>query len=190
MVKEGGVISEQTFLISIQVTDSAPSGTNIQTATLLQDYEFGDGIRTSVTEFFFPFQQRIPFRFSLFADELPEGTEAFQLSASPKDSRPRGPGQPDERFPASLTPEVLVTEVFVTILDDDRKIQSIMAGHCTFLANFILFLVIIIGFTNTSYTVSESDGVAYIQIRVIEGSLGRRQMTVEFSTGAASAASK
>ena len=124
MVKEGGVISEQTFLVSIQVTDSAPSGTNILTATLRQDYVLDD--RTSVTEFFLPSQQSIPFRFTLFADELPEGTEAFQLSASPEDSRPRGPGEPDERFPTSLTPLVLASEVFVTILDNDRKFPTIM----------------------------------------------------------------
>ena len=130
MVKEGGVISEQTFLVSIQVTDSAPSGTNILTATFTQDYVFGFGDRTSLTEFFRPFEQRIPFRFSLFADDLPEGTEAFQLSASPEDSRPRGPGLPDERFPTSLTPLVLASEVFVTIFDNDRKFHTIMV--CTF----------------------------------------------------------
>ena len=132
MVKEGNITSEQTFLFSFLVTDSAPPGTNIQIATFTQDYRFGDGRVTSVTNFFFPFQQRVAFQFTLFPDELPEGTEAFQLSASPVDSRPTGPGEPDERFPTFLTPLVLASEVFVTILDNDRKFQTIMVHVCTF----------------------------------------------------------
>ena len=44
-----------------------------------------------------------------------------------------------------------------------------------------------IGFLNTSYTVSESDGVANIQIGVIQGSL-ERSIVVNFFTRAISAA--
>ena len=61
MVKENNVTSEQTFLVSIQVTDSAPSGTTIQPATFGQDYRLGQSGRTSETELFDAFQQRILF---------------------------------------------------------------------------------------------------------------------------------
>ena len=47
--------------------------------------------------------------------------------------------------------------------------------------------MIVIGFFNTSYTVYESDGVANIQIGVIQGSL-ERPLVVQFSTSAISAA--
>ena len=119
LVKEGNVTSEQTFLVSFQVTDSAPPG--IQSATIDQDYRFGGTGQTSQTEFFFPQQQRIPFRFELRADTLPEGNEAFQASVSPEDTRDLGGGN-FEQFPTSLTPLTLRSDVFITILDDDRKL--------------------------------------------------------------------
>ena len=49
LAKENNVTSEQTFLLSIQVTDSAPSGTNIQPATLDADYRIATPGQTSVT---------------------------------------------------------------------------------------------------------------------------------------------
>ena len=121
LAKEDNVISEQTFLVSIQITDSVPSGTNIQTATLEQDYRFGRPGQTSTTEFFFPSRQRIPVPFTLFTDTLPEGDEAFQASVSPEDTR-EGGGGVVEQFPTSLNPLTLASEVFVTIIDDDRKL--------------------------------------------------------------------
>ena len=48
---------------------------------------------------------------------------------------------------------------------------------------------IVIGFLNTSYTVSENDGEANIQIGVIQGSL-ERPVVVRFSTNAISASGK
>ena len=47
---------------------------------------------------------------------------------------------------------------------------------------------VVIGFLNASYTVGESDGVANIQIGIIQGSL-ERSVVVQFSTNAISAAS-
>ena len=116
LIKEGNMISEQTFIVALQVTDSAPSG--IQIATIDQDYSFASSGQTSRTDFFFPFQQRIPFRFVLFADTLPEGTEAFLASVSPEDTRDTGVGLP-ERFPTSLYPLTLRSEIFITIVDND-----------------------------------------------------------------------
>ena len=84
LLKEDNVISEQTFLVSFQVTDSAPSGT--RSATIDQDYysDLAAPGQTNQTElFFFPSQQRIPFLFELISDTVPERTEAFQASMSP-----------------------------------------------------------------------------------------------------------
>ena len=121
LLKEDNAISEQTFLVSFQVTDSAPSGT--QSATIDQDYRFSGEGQTSETEFFFPNQQRIPFLFELRTDTFPEGTEAFQASVSPEDTRDLGGGLV-EIFPTSLSPESLAPDIFITILDDDRKLST------------------------------------------------------------------
>ena len=53
----------------------------------------------------------------------------------------------------------------------------------------ISFAAVVIGFLNTSYTVNENDGVANIQIGVIQGSL-ERSVAVRFSTNADSASGK
>ena len=123
LAKENNVTSEQTFLVSFQVTDSAPSRT--QSATIDQDYRFAGDDQTSQTEFFFPNQQRIPFLFELRTDTFPEGTEAFQASVSPEDTREFVDADGITRvetFPTSLNPEVLAPDIFIMILDDDRKL--------------------------------------------------------------------
>jgi hypothetical protein len=123
LAKEDNVTSEQTFLVSFQVTDSAPSGT--QSATIDQDYRFAAVGRTSQTEIFFPTQQRIIFPFTLLPDDLPEGTEAFQASVSPEDTREfidENGVMMVERFPTSLYPITLRSEIFITILDNDCKL--------------------------------------------------------------------
>ena len=56
--------------------------------------------------------------------------------------------------------------------------------------NIISYSAVVIGFLNTSYTVSENDGVADIQIGVIRGSLERSSVAVQFSTNADSASGK
>ena len=123
LAKENNVISEQTFLVSFQVTDSAPSGT--QSATIDQDYRFAGEGQTSATEFFFPNQQRILFLFELRTDTFPEGTEAFQASVASEDTREfvdENGILRVETFPASLNPESLASDIFIMILDDDRKL--------------------------------------------------------------------
>ena len=126
LAKEGNVTSEQTILVSIQVTDSTPSGTSIQPATIEQDYRItarlGSMIVTSVTESISSFEQRIPFRFTLFTDTLPEGNEAFQASVSSADTRVLPDGTV-EVLPSALKPEILFSEILVTIIDDDRKFK-------------------------------------------------------------------
>ena len=142
LLKENNVISEQTFLVAIQVTDSASSGTNIQSATFRVDYEFSSGGRTSETLFFLPSQQRILVTFELLADTLPEGTEAFQASASPEDTletrAPNGTVISVERFPTPLSPADLASEVFINILDDDRKFYTHFVFSCTMSLSFFV----------------------------------------------------
>ena len=118
LLKEDNVISEQTFLVSFQVTDSAPSGT--QSATIDQDYRFAGPGQTSTIDFFLPTQQRLFFPFELRADILPEGTEAFQASVSPEYTQDIN-GMV-EQFPTSLNPLTLRSDIFITILDNDRKL--------------------------------------------------------------------
>ena len=142
LAKENNVTSEQTFLVSVQVTDSAPSGTAIQSATIDQDYLFGVVGRTSETIFFFPLQQRILVSFELLADTLPEGTEAFQASVSPEDTQeeraPNGTLIRVERFPTPLNPINLFPEAFIIILDDDRKLYNHFAFSCTMSLSFLV----------------------------------------------------
>ena len=137
--KESNVTSEQTFLISIQVTGSAPSGTTIQSATIDQDYRFGAEDRTSETILFGPLVQRILVQFELLFDNLPEGTEAFQASASPEDTlETRAPNGTVIRFPTPLSPEILAPETFIIILDDDRKFYTHFAFSCTVYLSFLV----------------------------------------------------
>ena len=121
LIKEDNVTSEQTFLVSIQVTDSAPSGTNIQSATFGKDYRTPISIHDI---FFNTVKQRIPFVFTLVNDTIPEGTEAFQASVSPEDTRYLGDLRV-EQFPTPLNPVTLASEVFITIEDDDCKLHNI-----------------------------------------------------------------
>jgi hypothetical protein len=109
LIKKGNVTSEQTFLVSINVTDAAPSG--IQPATFGQDYSVPTRIHSIL---FNPFEQRVPFVFTLLADAIAEGTEAFQASVSPEDTRDIGGGIV-EQFPTPLHPASLANDVFITI---------------------------------------------------------------------------
>ena len=107
--------SEQIFLVSIRVTDSAPSG--IQSATFGQDYSVP---AHNTIILFNTFEQRIPFVFTLLADAIPEGTEAFQASVSPEDTRDIGDGMV-EQFPITLNPITPASEVFIAIEDDSPE---------------------------------------------------------------------
>ena len=141
LAKENNVISEQTFLISVQVTDSAPSGTNIQSATIDQDYLFAAVGRTSEIIVFNPFDQRILVSFDLLLDTLHEGNEAFQASAPPEDTlETRGPNDTIiiVEFPTPLSPQVLASEAFIIILDDDRKFYTHFVYSYTMYLSFLV----------------------------------------------------
>ena len=123
LLKENNVISEQTFLVSFQVTDSAPSGT--LSAAIDEDYHFSVPGQTNKIESFPPRVQRILIPFELLADTLPEGTEAFQAIVSPEDTREfrdENGTLRTEQFPTSLNSLTLRSDIFITILDNDGKL--------------------------------------------------------------------
>ena len=66
------------------------------------------------------------YTFELRADTFPEGTEAFQASVSPEDSQDIGHGLV-EQFPTSLNPLTFSSEIFITILDNDRSFKLIVS---------------------------------------------------------------
>jgi hypothetical protein len=116
LVKQDNMKSEQTFSIVFQVSSSTP-GSSIRPATLsehlpngtelINDYVLSTAGVTTITASFSPTKQRIPFVFTLFPDNLPESTEAFQASIAPK-----------ENSPAFNIP---TAEAFIIIEDNDGR---------------------------------------------------------------------
>ena len=157
LIKEDNVISEQTFLVSIQVETFYGFGTVIG-----QDIHLGQSGQESVTERFNASQQKIPFRFTLLPDTISEGPEDFLAYLYPVDAQSLPDGT-EERFPTSFLGSFI--DVLVTILDDDRKFQAhvILLPYVNF---FLTLLAIVIGFTDTSYTVDEGVGTLQVDIRV------------------------
>ena len=79
IVKENGVVSEQIFRVSI--TAGAADRQGIGNALFQGDYSLGQPMQTLVDMFEAEDQAR-GFQFSILADDLPEGTEAFGLTIS------------------------------------------------------------------------------------------------------------
>lgn len=105
LAKEGNRSSEQIFSVVVQIISaSVPpnSGSNIQPATHNVDYRLS-AISMHVTLTFLPKDQRINVPFTLFSDDVPEGTEAFHLSSAPDSSLPY------------LNPIHLTTDTFIII---------------------------------------------------------------------------
>ena len=115
LAKEDNVQSEQTFRIIVQVAGSVPPGENVNPATIGVDYSVG--FSTSSVVEFLPSMQKINFEFTLRADTIPEGTEAFRASSSAADTADVG----GIELPNYLPPSTLSAETFVIIEDDDRK---------------------------------------------------------------------
>ena len=117
----------------------------------------------------FASQQRISLYFDLFPDTLPEGTEAFQITLSSVASRSFIDERARERVEILPTPEILIRKVAVVIEDDDCEFQT----HAPYIVNCIAYflykfisIVLIIGFANTSYTVSETVGILQVDVQV------------------------
>ena len=125
--KENGRISEQEFQVIIEVSTATPN-TSIRPATLTtrdanrtitnNDYLLLDPDQTVIISSFLPTAQTLEFIFTLFPNEIAEGTEAFQARSSPSE----GTDDPDYTVPTDLS--TLFAETFIIIEDDDRELRS------------------------------------------------------------------
>ena len=107
LAKENNVITEQTFQIIFQISNVAPPGEGIQPATPDVDYQAS---QTSIINFP-PTDQRLDFPFTLFTDNNPEDTEAFQIGSTPS----------TQIGPIYQAPSVFFPQTFVIIQDDDGE---------------------------------------------------------------------
>ena len=110
IMTEDNVVSEQTFRILVRTSNSVPSLSGFNPATLGTDYTFG--IRGTSVISFEARNQRIVFSFTLLTDDLVEKTKAFHVSLESERST---------ILPHFLSPQKLFSETFVIIEDDDRK---------------------------------------------------------------------
>ena len=138
--KENGRISEQEFRVVLEVSTATPSA-SIRPATLTSRDAFGiiinndylllDPEQTVIISHFLPTAQTLEFVFTLFPDEIAEGTEAFQVRSSPSE----GVDDPDYTIPTELN--TLFAETFIIIKDDDRelymRIRLCVLPSCFFL---------------------------------------------------------
>ena len=106
VTKENNVISEQTFRIAFQRTNSVPQGSGFGIAQDGQDYR---GLPVVIQQTFFPFQQRFTLNFILLSDNNLEATEAFQIRLSTQD------------YPLFYRADMLFSQTFVVIDDDDSS---------------------------------------------------------------------
>ena len=118
LAKEDNVQSEQTFRTIVRVTSSVPSA-NINPATIGVDYSLRIGSLSTVVELL-PTMQRVNIEFSLFPDNIPEGTESFYVSFAAEDIAEVGGKVFD--LPSYLQPVALFAETYAIIEDDDRKV--------------------------------------------------------------------
>ena len=82
-MKESGRVSEQSFLLLIQLSDSGftLSYPSIQLATLGRDFEIANATNqgdSALTLEFTPSQQRIDFSINILQDSIPEKMEVFR----------------------------------------------------------------------------------------------------------------
>ena len=124
--KENGRISEQEFRVVIEVSTATPNA-NIRPATLTSrdangtitdnDYLLLDPNQTVIILAFLPSAQTFDFVFTLFPDEVAEGTEAFQARSSSSESA----DAPAYAIPTELN--TLFAETFIIIEDDDGELR-------------------------------------------------------------------
>ena len=89
-----------------------------------------DPDQTVLISSFLPTAQTLEFVFTLFPDEIAEGTEAFQARSSPSE----GADDPDYTVPTELN--TLFAETFIIIEDDDRELPV----HASLCMRYLLAL--------------------------------------------------
>ena len=115
LAKENDRLTEQTFQLYVHFSSSVPpvNKTNIQPATRNEDYSSNGELNNVVLQFR-PEQQRINVAFSLFPDDVPEGTEAFLIGTSSDKTAQLADGRMVD-VPTFLNPTTLSAESFVII---------------------------------------------------------------------------
>ena len=123
----------------IEVSTATP-GATIRPATLTSrdangtiinnDYLLLDLDQTVLITTFLPTVQTLEFIFTLFPDEIAEGTEAFQARSSPSE----GADDPEYTIPTALNE--LFAETFIIIEDDDGE----LCMHVSLYMRFLLAL--------------------------------------------------
>ena len=129
LIKEDGVVSEQTFFASVHSLDAVPPGSGFNPAQLNIDYSLGVAGRVITPVLKFPTSdQRIVIPITLFSDNFPEGTEAFHINVTPADHVVVDNVFYDD-IPTYLRSE-FEFEAFVNILDDESKLYRAI-GYLT-----------------------------------------------------------
>ena len=139
--KENGRISEQEFRVVVEVSTATPNA-NIRPATLTSrdangtiinnDYLLLDPDQTVLISTFLPSAQTLEFVFTLFPNEIAEGTKAFQATC--RSSPSEGTDDHDYTIPTELN--TLFAETFIIIEDDDRE----LCMHLSLCMRFLLAL--------------------------------------------------
>ena len=120
LLKENDVVSEQTFLIVIEVSEATPPNqNNINQATRGADFTSADSLLVQ----FLPRDQRINFQFNLLPDDFPEKTESFLATSAPEDSGLIG--GVTFNAPSFLPPVTLSDRTFILIEDNDCKFHEV-----------------------------------------------------------------
>ena len=132
LLKENDVISEQTFLIVIEVSETTPPNqNNINRATNGVDFTSADSLVVQ----FMPRDQRINFQFNLLPDDFLEGTESFLAASAPEDSGQIG--GVTFNAPSYLPPVTLSDRTFILIEDNDCKFCGVHVCYHTIMCVYM-----------------------------------------------------
>ena len=159
ILKENGVITEQTY--SVVITASTPTDSRLNPATPepvgggIYDYSLADPGQTFTTRDIDPDVQSIRFTFFLNGDTFPEGIESFQATITPS-----------EGFPTYGNPTTLFNTTLISIIDDDSKSKAIIIFMTLSISFLLIFLVAVVGFERPEYFVNETEGLVEICVNV------------------------
>ena len=132
LLKENDVVSEQSFLIVIEVSEATPPNqNNINRATRGADFTSADSLIVQ----FLPGDQRINFQFALLPDDFPESTESFLATSAPEDSGQIG--GVTFNAPSFLPPVTLSDRTFILIEDDDCKFCGMHVRYHTIMSVYM-----------------------------------------------------
>lgn len=136
LTKESGRISEQTFFLYMQFSDSGftLSDSGIQLATLGRDFEIANATNQGESALileFTPSQQRIDFSLNVLQDSIPEETEVFRARLLLPGVGPMGtpgfiPYQND-----------VFSEALIYIEDDDSEYYDIIQIDLIYLSEVV-----------------------------------------------------